>query len=228
MSTSRKIAIVVGVLFIIGTASGIAGKLLAAPILHAPDYLVHASANENQVIIGALLVFVMGAAIALIPTVLFPVLKRHNESLALAYAVLRTLEVVTFLVAIPCWLLLLTLSEEYATAGAPDTPYFQAFGTLIQGAEGWNDRIMVIVFSLNALILNYILYRSRLIPRWISGWGLVGAALHLVEGSLGMMFGSIGVVSVLETLAFPGIALQEMVYAVWLIVKGFNTSRGKR
>jgi len=71
--------------------------------------------------------------------------------------------------------------------------------------------------------LGYILYKSKLIPRWISVYGFIGATLHLVEGLLGM-FGSSTIVSILEGLAFPGILVQEMVFAVWLIVKGFNPS----
>ena len=224
MSTHRKTAIIVGVLFIIGTAAGIISKLGAFSILSAPDYLVNASANENQITRGAIAVLIMGLAIAPIPAILFPILKKHNESLALGYVVFRTLEVITFFVATVSYLSLLALSQEYVKAGAPDASYFQTLGAFILKADDSSGKIGMIVFTLSALILNYIFYKSKLIPRWLSGWGLVGATLHLVEGLLGMMFGPIAIVSVLESLVLPGIGLQEMVYAVWLIVKGFDPS----
>ena len=165
---------------------------------------------------------IMGVAIAPIPVMLFPILKKYNESLALGYVVFRVLEVVTYIGVVISWLLLLTLSQEYVQAGAPDASYYQTLGTLIQAVGEWIDPILVIVFSISALILNYIFYRSKLVPRWLSGLGLFGATLHLAEGVLAM-FG-FPEFSVLGIPLFLPIALQEMVYAVWLIVKGFNPS----
>ena len=86
--------------------------------------------------------------------------------------------------------------------------------------NNWNSLISTIVFSISALILNYILYRSKLIPRWLAIWGLIGAACVLLYGLLGL-FGLTADSVTLNLLAAP-IAIQEMVFAVWLIVKGFN------
>ena len=80
-----------------------------------------------------------------------------------------------------------------------------------------------VVFSVSALILNYLLFRSRLVPRFISVWGLIGGVLILAGGILGM-FDLFAEAAVLETVIFLPIAVQEMVLAVWLIVKGFNQS----
>ncbi len=217
----RKTARIVGVLFIIATVAGILSFVGMGP-QDTPDYLVNVSANGDQVITGALLVLIMGVAIAPIPVMLFPILKKYNESLALGYVVFRVLEVVTYIGVVISWLLLLTLSQEYVQAGAPDASYFQTLGTLIQAVGAWIDPILVIVFSISALILNYVFYQSKLVPRWLSGLGLFGATLHLAEGVLAM-FGFPDI-SVLGIPLFLPIALQEMVYAVWLIVKGFNPS----
>jgi len=187
-----------------------------------PDYLVNVSANRNQIITGALLVLIMGVAIAPIPVMLFPILKKYNESLALGYVIFRVLEVVTYIGIVISWLLLLTLSQEYVQAGAPDASYYQTLGTLLLAAGDWIDPIMVIVFSISALILNYVFYQSKLIPRWLSGWGLIGATLHLAEGVLAV-FGYPDI-TVLGIPVYLPIGLQEMVYAVWLIVKGFYSS----
>jgi hypothetical protein len=79
----------------------------------------------------------------------------------------------------------------------------------------------VFVFGLGALILYYLLYQSRLIPRWISIWGFIAIILHLATGIL-ILFGWASEDSQWVTLMNLPILLQEMVMAVWLIVKGFN------
>ncbi len=215
--SNRKTARTVGTLFIIATIAGLLSVLATGP-LNTPDYLSNVAANGNQIILGALFVLIMGVAIALIPVVLFPILKKHNEALALGYVVLRTLEVVTFIAIVISFLLLLTLSREYVQAGAENVSQYQTLGTLFLAAVRWINLVTIIVFSLSALILNYIFHQSKLIPRWLSVWGLIGATLHLAGGLAGI-FG----LDQADFLAAP-IGLQEMVYAIWLIVKGFNSS----
>ena len=224
MNSNRKTAIIVGVLFIIGTVAGSLGAVVSGP-LQDPDYLVTVSANENQIMIGAFLVLIMGVALVPVPVMLFPILKKRKEALSLGYVVFRVLEGVTYIATIMSMLLLLTLSQEYVKAGAPDASYFQTLGTLLLEAGVWVDYVRFIVFSLSALILNYVLYQLKLIPRWLSVFGLLGGTLHLVAGLLGM-FGLLTSISPMVTfLAFHAcIMIQEMVFAVWLIVKGFNPS----
>jgi hypothetical protein len=203
MNSHRKTAIIVGVLFITATVV----TLLSIPLtnhINAPDYLINISANENQVIIGAL--------------------QKHNEALALGYVGARIMEAVSLIVAVISLLLLLTLSQEFVKAGAPDVSSFQTLGTSLLAANYWAWLLGGELFlTLSALILNSILYQSKLIPRFISVWGLIGATLLLAQGLLGM-FGSLSETSVLRTYLFIPIAVQEMVFAVWLIVKGFNSS----
>jgi hypothetical protein len=216
MNTDRKTAIVVGVLYIIGTVSGVLSLVLTGSIFDAPDYLVQVAANANQVIIGALFVLLMGFALTMVPVVMFPILRKLNEVLALGYVVFRgALETFAYMATVICWLSLITLSHEFVTAGALEPSHFRTLGILIQGATDAIDPVTQIVFSLGALMFYYLLYRSKLIPRWLSGWGLVGAVLYL-GGGLYNMFSS-----ELVFLLLP-LGLQEMVMAVWLIAKGFN------
>ena len=222
MNTHKKTAIIVGILFIIGTVAGSLSIVFTGPILDDPDYLVKVSANENQIIIGALLVLMMGLALAMVPVMMFPILKKHNEALALGYVVFRGgLETVTYIANVSSLLLLIILSQEYVKAGAPDASYFQNLGALLREADFQINPILKIVFSLGALMFYYVLYQSKLIPRWLSGWGLIGATLHLASG-LFYMFGWLMEFPVLGIFWDLPIALQEMVMAVWLIVKGFN------
>jgi hypothetical protein len=218
MNTSIKTARIVGVLFIIGTVAGILSVVFGGTIIDDPDYLAKVSENENQIIIGALCLLTMGLALAMIPAVMFPIFKKYNETLALGYVVFRgALETFTYIATVISWLLLLTLSQDYVKAGAPDASYFQTLGTLLQEVGEWIDPISQIIFPLGALMFYYLWYRSKLIPRWLSGWGLIGATLTLTSALLNF-FGPGA-----EFLEFP-LAVNEMVLALWLIVKGFNPS----
>jgi len=96
MNTSRRTALIVGVLYIIGTIAGILSLVFTGPILEEPDYLTRVSTNPNQIVIGALFVLTMGLALAMVPVMMFPILKRYNEALAVGYVVFRgALEAIT-------------------------------------------------------------------------------------------------------------------------------------
>jgi len=219
LKANRGTAIIVGILFITATVSYMLGTGIIDPLLNAPDYLLEISANENQMVIGNILEFVNHIAVICIPFMMFPIFRKHNEALALGYSVFRVVESVTLIVGNIILLSIMTLSQEFVTAGAPDASYFLTSGSLIMSVRDWSILLGVnIVFPLGALIFNYLLYQSKLIPRWLSGWGLIGATLLLARGLL-MIFGfDTGVI-----LTLP-IWVQEMVFAVWLIVKGFNPS----
>jgi hypothetical protein len=219
VDSDRKTAIAVGILFITATAAYSLGDALLGPILGTSDYLTKASENEKQVIVGAFLVLIDAVAVAGIGIVIYPILKKRNEAAALGYAGARIVEGVFFIVNVIAILTLLKLSQEFVKAGAPHASHFQTSGQLLLAA---GDRAFLLgfalAFTLSALILNCLLYHSRLIPRWLSGWGLVGAVLLWVH----YLLQSFGIDQV-GILFFP-IAVQEMVFAVWLIVKGFNPS----
>ncbi len=102
-------------------------------------------------------------------------------------------------------------------AGAPVVSPFQALGALLLKAVDQIGSILDIVFSLGALMIYYLFYRSKLIPDWLSVWGLLGAVLYLSSGLFTMFGVNFGILE-------APLALQEMVLAVWLIVKGFNIS----
>ena len=223
MNTYRKTAIIVGVLFITATVVSSLYYVILDPILNAPDYLIKVSENAIQVIIGVLLYLIDCLAVVVIPIMLFPIFKKHNEALALGYVGSRIIESVTLIVGHISLLSLLTLSQEYVQAAAPDASCFQALGALLLSVIDWTHLLGVeIVFALTPLILNYLLYRSKLVPRFISVWGFIGAILLLASGLLGM-FGHSPTSSISLFFTLP-IAVQEMVFAVWLIVKGFNSS----
>lgn len=221
MNTYRNTATIVGVLFIIGFA-GIPSAVLTRPILGTSDYLIKISANENQIIIGALFQFIMAVACAGIGITLYPILKKYNEGLALGSAGFRIIEGALGIVGVVGLILLLTLSQEFVKAGAPGSSYFQTLGVLVIAGRDWvNNVAMILAWCIGALMYYSIFYQSKLIPRWLSGWGLVGITLTIVASML-VMFRLIGPFSTTQGIMNLPIALQEMVLAVWLITKGFN------
>jgi len=223
VNSYRKTAIIVGVLFIVATVA----PLLSFPFsgfVDDPDDLIKVAENENLVIIGALLELIMAFAIIGTAIMIYPILKKHNEALALGYAGARIIEGILFIAGVIGLLSLVTLSQEFVKAGAPDASYFQSSGTLLLAVRDWGGHMLgSIVLGLGALMLYYLLFQSKLIPRWLSVWGLIGAPLALAEGLLSM-FSVVDPFSTTAVLLNLPIAVNEMVLAVWLIVKGFNSS----
>jgi hypothetical protein len=224
MNSINKTARIVGVLYIIGTVAGMLSHVLTRPVLGGSDFLVNVSTHEIQIIAGALFVLIMGFALAMVPVMMFPLLKKYNEALALGYVVFRgALETMMYIVLAISWLFLIPLSQEYVKAGTPDASYFQTLGAVLLNGHDLIGPVQTIVFCLGALIFYYLLYQTNLIPRWLSGWGLIAIIPYFAAGLL-VLFGFFGPLSTGEiVLEFP-LALQEMVMAVWLIVKGFNPS----
>jgi len=225
MNAQRRTATIVGVLFIMALVPFLIGQALYEPILSSPDYLDKVDTDRVTVVIGILLEFASALAIILIPVVLFPVLRKHSEVLALAYVSFRLFEAVLLSVAQIFKLSLVSLGQGYLGSGGVDASYLQNVGSSLQSAIYWVDHdglIYLIVFVTGTLVLNAALYRSNLIPRWLSIWGLA-AAVAVLAGSVMATF---DVLLVLAMVLVIPIGLQEQAMAVWLIVKGFNpTSR---
>jgi hypothetical protein len=212
MNSNRKTARIVGALFLTVMVTWFIGDELIGSILSAPDYLVNVYPNRIRVIIGVLFELIEVAAVVGIAVMMFPILKRYNERIALGYVVLRILECAMLIVAAISPLLLITLSQEYLKAGAPDASSFQALSTLLMTLrEHWTLVMLAIFYSLAAAMFYYVLYQSKLIPRFISVWGLIGATLALATPWLGTLLG------------IP-MGLNELFLGVWLIVRGFNPS----
>jgi hypothetical protein len=222
MDKNRKTAVIVGALFINAIVTLFLGQAFYNPILSAPDYLEIAYPNRIIVVIGILIEFVGYLGLVLIPVFLFPILKKHNEALALGYVSFRLFEAVLLSVAQICKLLLINLSQDYLNKGGADASYLQNIGNSIKSALFWNDSgglIYLVVFVIGASILYSALYKSNLIPRWLSVWGLIGA-VAMLAASIVATFEILPVTFAL--LLMMPIPLQELTMSIWLIVKGFN------
>jgi hypothetical protein len=221
MNTNRKTAIIVGVLFLTAMVTSLLGGIWLESIISAPDYLITVSAYETQVIIGVLLELTNGIAVVSIAVLMFPIFKKHDEALALGYVALRIIEAVIIIAAVISPLTLIALSQQYLSAGAAEAAYFQSLANsfLVVRAH-LVGLLLAIFFSLGALLFYYLLYQSKLVPRFISVWGFIGAALVLTWNLLETFGNSISWGMIL---ALP-IILNEIFLGIWLIGKGFNSS----
>lgn len=227
MNTHRKAAVVVGILFIIGTVSGILSGVVTAPIRIEATYPLNVDAGETQWITGTLLILLMGLALAMVPVLLYPILRKQNEVLALGGVLFRgVFEAICEVLLVISMFLLLNVSELYGKAGTMDVSNLQAMGSMLVGAGEWSQMIGGIVFSVGTLMMFILFFQTMLIPRWLSGWGVLGAVLYFTA-KIVSMFGPLHTAPLIESgigqLMIPT-AIQEMVFAGWMIVKGFNPS----
>jgi hypothetical protein len=217
----RKIAVITGVIFIIAT---LMGPLLAAPLLPdltGTDYLARVSAHPIQAPGGVLLYIIGYFACAGIAVVMYPVLKKWNAGLALGSVVFRTIETAFYMVGLVSLMSLLTLGQKFTTSGVAERTSLQAIGNLLVSVRDNAALLAVFAFCLGAFMYYYLFFQSRLIPRWLSGFGIIAIILMMTACVLSLFSGN-RITSYIP-LAAP-IAVQEMVLAVWLIVKGFNPS----
>lgn len=214
----QKSAKIIGILFILGTVSGLL-SLNMVSLLNAQDYLVKLSENKTSVIFGVLSVLTMGISLSMMSVVLYPVIRKYNEALALGAVIFRgALELISYVGIATSWMLLLSLSQSYAMGGKPMASEFLLIGDMLKNLATISGSMgLDIVFSLGAIIIYYVFLKTRLLPFWLSLWGLVGGILY-ISTPIFMMFGLD-----FEYLQYF-LGVQEMVMAGWLIIKGFNAS----
>jgi len=220
MNTYRKTAIIVGVLFLAGYLGVFLGSAIYAPILDAPDYLSEIFPNKNQVIWGMMIELINDAAVIGIPVMLYPILKKYSVRLALGYLAFRIIESMVLIFSKTSILSLITLSQEYIAAGFPEMSYFDAIGEVTLSTRDWASQIQVVFFSISALIFYYVVFQTKLLPRWLSLFGFIAVGCLIAANVLpipdlteGFNF---------SQLLFLPIFISEILIALWMILKGFN------
>jgi len=210
----------IGWLFVVATVAGVSSVLAMSSTLGDDDLLGAVASNQGALLLGQMLIFVMLTAMVGTAILLRPVLGRHSETLALSYVLARTLEVVMISIGLVAGLLLIPLSWN-AAAGDGDMAGAAVLADSLKTTSDWTGYLGAqMIFSISALVLNGAFLRNGLIPRWLAMWGLIGVPLMFASGLL-VMFESLNSnTSTLNLLVVP-LAVQEMVMAVWMIVKGF-------
>jgi hypothetical protein len=185
------------------------------------DYLRTVAAHEGQVITAVLLFLIAATSAFATAFLLFPILRRYAEGLAAGYLGLRAFENVFYVASVVGILMMLRVSQSDAT-GTADVSELALLGAALIAWRDWSTLLgTLIFFGLGAVTLNYVLHLSRVVPGWLSLWGLIGGALVFLYGVLGILGVDAGLGSPWMLLAMP-IAVQEMVFAGWLLTKGFE------
>lgn len=214
ISAGRKTALIAGVLYLLTFVSIPTLSLYSS--IHGPNYVV-GPGPDTAIIVGGILEIIVALAGIGTALVLYPVLRRQNEPAALGLVISRVLEASTMFVGVSFLLSAVTLRQAGTGADALVTSH---------ALVALYDRIFLLGQSfmpaVNDLLLGYLLYQSRLVPRILSLTGMIGA-LPLVGGYIAVLFGFIGQHDPLAGLAALLVALFEFSLGIYLVTKGFRT-----
>ena len=207
--SDRWLARLIGILFILATALGVANVgLFVGPVLAGPDILPGLADATGALRMGSVLNIAMTVAIAAIAVAFYPVIRHRHPILAPAYLVARLAEAIVIAIAGMFWVVV----AQTVITGPENAPI------LLETATALFNLGAQVIFGITALILNAVLLKTPLVPRWLALWGLIGGALILILGLLQILGYPIARIEAAMT---APIALNEMVLALWLIIKGF-------
>jgi hypothetical protein len=223
MNTNRNISIIAGVLFLLAAITSIIGVLLYAPILNDTGYIIKGAAREAQIIWGTFFEIILAFAVIGTSISLFPILKKYNESMALGTVCFRLLEATIIIVGIISLLAIVTLNHEYLRETNPTTSAYSMAGKLLLAIHNWTFLLGPnLALGPSTLMTSYLLYQSKLVPRFIVILGLAGGPL-IFTCALLVMSGIFPQISLWGAMLAIPVFAYEMSLAVWLIVKGFKS-----
>jgi hypothetical protein len=217
-NTYRTTARIVGAMYLAGFIVGITGFVLIGSILSGPDHLATLPASSMLLAIAAVLWLMAAAWDAAHGVLMFPILKQHSERVAVGYLGFRIMDGLIIAIMVLFILVQIPIGSEYVNAAGSDASSLQALSTVFMQAQLDAYNIAMLTLGISSLILCYSFYKSKLVPRFLAVWGLVGYAVILC-GSVLEVLGF----NLLTIHAIPG-GLWEVFIGVWLIVKGFNPS----
>jgi len=220
VTSSRRTAAIVGLLFLIATVSFIAADTLIKGVLGRPNYLIGASGDATALAAGALLAFVDGLAVVGIAVLVFPFLRHTSESLALGYVGLRVAELGVVLLYMVVPLIVLALGNG-ARDGTVDATASQSLGSLLTALHDEAIVLLYLFTGASGIFVAVLLYRSKLVPRPLAVLGLIGYPVLLAGAALAM-FGVTDVQQGTGMLAMLPGGLFELILPIWLIANGFS------
>ena len=226
MDSTRKIALITGVLFIVTYITSIPAQLLLYhPLLTDPAKYMAGSGGDAAVSLGALLEVILVVANVGTAVVLYPILKRQNHIIALGYVTSRVIESAAIMVGIFSVLAVVTLRQNVAGTAGVDTSALVIAGKSLVAAHDWTFLLgpSLVGVGGTGVLLGYLMYRSGLVPRRMTLLGLVGGPL-LIAATVCVLFGVFKVGSGWQVLATIPEFFWELSLGIYLIVKGFKPS----
>ena len=229
MNTYRRNALMAGVLYFLGTVFGVLGAVVGGEVfislmsgkpLAGVDMLGLAAANSFRLTGGSFFTIMMGVSLVAMTVFLYPILGKDSKELAMGLVIFRgALEGTWYFMTALGFLALVALGNEYIATGA-NSAVLQSMGNVLYQFQDRLAAVGPIFFLIGAACLYLSFYRTQLIPRWLSVWGFIGVVSSLAAALLHLFHLDTGYGFYLEMVMAP----QEMVRAVWLVVKGFNPS----
>lgn len=222
MKSNRSNAIAAGILFIIAAVAAMTGRILYGPILVDPEYIIKGTAQEAQVLWGAFFEILTAFAVIGTPIALFPVLRKYNQGMAIATVSFRLLEATMIIVGILSLLTIVTLSHQFTNEINPDNTSYLMAGKTLLALQIWTFAFGPnIALGPSTFLTGYLLYRSKLVPRFISILGMIGGLLITSCGVM-IMFGLFTQTSLWGGLLAIPVFVYEMSLAIRLLSRGFN------
>lgn len=218
--TSRRTAALAGLLFLVATAAFFTADVLITGVLAGADYLTGASAHTTALTATALLAFVCGLAVVGIAVLLYPLLKRVSEPLALGYVALRAAELAAILVYLAVPLLVVELGDALLR-GDVQASAAQTLGSLFRAGHEVALVSVILFTGAAGTVFTVLLYRSRLVPRWIAALGIIGYPVMLVAAVL-YRFELIAQLQGPGSIAAVPVGLFELILPIWLLARGFT------
>lgn len=229
MKTYRMNAVMAGTLYVLGTVFGVLGAIIGGPVLTSlitgtpligVDMLRLVAANSSQLTGGAFFILMMGISLVAMTVFLYPIFSRDSEILALGMLLFRGgLEGTAYVIQTAGFLVLVALGNEYVAAGA-NSAALASMGNVLYQFQDRLAPVTSILFLIGATCLYISFYRTQLIPRWLTVWGLIGVICSMASALLHFFQVDTGYEFYLEMVIFP----QELVMGLWLILKGFSLS----
>ena len=218
MNSNKKKGRIIGVLFLLNFITGIlVYQFLQGPILFGDNFLTDAAANENQLIISTLLGVFMGVNAIIIAIILLPIFKKHNFNLAFLYLAFCILYFIVVCIDNTSVLSMLELSKAYVTNGSTNAANYEIMETVFFKRHWWTHYFSLLISSLPVFVLYYTFYTSKLIPRILSGFGILAATLLFVEIALSIFGQGLGMNMMLP------IGLIQLILPIWLLIKGLKS-----
>ncbi len=210
----------IGGLMIVGVATGI---LSIVPAIDTTEYLTEAARNVNQTAAGALFQFTMAIVYVAIAVLFFPILEKHGKSLAIGFVSLRLIAASLVIFGAILLASLLAISQEFGKLPSRDPQIFEVLGQVLKAMRDHTNHVyMILALCCGNALMYVLLIKSRLVPRWITVWGLVGIVLT-GGGSILILFQVLDVISVAYLALNAPTALLEIVFALWLLIKGLGS-----
>lgn len=218
MKKYKSNAIIIGLLFIVTMLFGMIDSYFVVPKLNVS--LNRLYPNESLLLLGVFSVFAMAVGIVGIAIIIFPIIKEQSETIAITYVSFRIIECMLLLVGPIMYIILIVISQENHGNSVLDANVYSVFPMIAYKIKNYTFELAMFLLGFNSLFMCYSFYRSRVIPRVLSIWGLIGYILLFLSAIMSLL-GITDTNGIISLMYVPGGLWELVAFPVWLFIKGF-------